>query len=89
MSAQDLKRVHRRYVTGPLALGNTDTALDRLAGLGEAKYRWGNNRLDLERDSLFDLMRNEPAFIALLDDYRKNADEQPKLLQAMNDDPSG
>ena len=85
----DAYGVHRRYVAGPLALGNTDTALDRLAGLAEAKYRGGNNRLELERNSLYDPIRNEPAFIALLDDYRKNAEEQRKLLQAMTKDTSG
>ena len=80
--------MHRRNVAGSLALGNTDTALDKLAGLAEAKYTLGNNRLELERNSLYDPIRNESAFIALLDGYRKNAEEQRQILQAMNEDSS-
>jgi hypothetical protein len=37
---------------------------------------------------VYDSIRDEPAFIALLDDYRKNAAEQRQILQAMNEDSS-
>jgi len=80
---------HRRLVGGRLALGDTDGALAELADFAQNKYFWGDNGLLLERNSVYDPIRNEPAFIALLDDYRENAEEQRKILQAMNDDPSG
>jgi hypothetical protein len=81
--------VHYSDVSGSLALGDTDTALDKLSGLTEAKYFYGNSRLELERNSVYDPIRNEPAFIALLDAYRENAEEQRKILQAMIQDTSG
>jgi hypothetical protein len=37
---------------------------------------------------VFDPIREEPAFIALLDEYRENAAEQRQILQAMNKDAS-
>ncbi len=45
--------------------------------------------MSLERSSTFNALREEPAFIALLDEYRENAAEQRMLLQAMNVDTSG
>jgi hypothetical protein len=36
----------------------------------------------LKHSKLFDPIRNEPEFIALLDEYRKNAAEQRRLVQA-------
>jgi len=80
--------VHRRTVAGALALGDIDTALDKLAGLAQKKYFWQDDKLLLERSPLFDPIRDEPDFIALLDDYRKTAEEQRKILQAINEEAS-
>jgi hypothetical protein len=44
--------------------------------------------IQLERSPLYDPIREEPAFIAFLDDYRENAAEQRKILQAMTEDAS-
>jgi hypothetical protein len=81
--------VQRRSVAGNLILGDTDAALDKLAGFAQNKYDRESNRLYLERSPLFDPIREEPAFVALLDDYRENAEEQRQILQAMNTDTSG
>ena len=80
--------VMRRQIAGRLVLGDTDAALDKLTGFAKNIYGRGGNRLLLERSNVFDSIRNEPAFIALLDDYRKDAEEQRELLQAMNEDAS-
>jgi hypothetical protein len=58
--------------------------LDKLEGFAQTKYRREWNRMFLEYSSTFDALREEPAFIALLDEYRENAAEQRILLQAMN-----
>jgi tetratricopeptide (TPR) repeat protein len=76
-------------VSGRLLLGNTDAALDKLEGFAETKYSRTRNNLFLERSPVFDPLREEPAFIALLDEYRENAAEQRILLQAMNVDTTG
>jgi hypothetical protein len=75
-------------IAGRLLLGDTDGALDKVAGLAQSKYLLENNRFVLERSSLFDPLRGEPAFIALLDEYRENAAEQRQILQAMNAESS-
>jgi hypothetical protein len=80
--------VNRRSVAGRLVLGDTDAALDKLAGLVQNKYRWSDHMIQLERSPLYDPIREEPAFIALLDDYRENAKEQRQILQSMNEDAS-
>ena len=80
--------VHRFSVAGRLELGDTDAALDKLAGFAQSKYQSRGNKLYLERSPEFDTIRDEPAFIALLDDYRRNAAEQRQILQAMNEDGS-
>ena len=38
----------------------------------------------LRHSSLFDTIRDEPEFIALIDDFERNAAEQRELLQAMD-----
>jgi TolB-like protein/cytochrome c-type biogenesis protein CcmH/NrfG len=76
-------------VGGRLLLGDTDGALEKLAGFAKNRYRSENNRFVLEHSSLFDPLRDEPAFIALLDEYRENAEEQRQILQAMNRDVPG
>ncbi len=80
---------HRRSVAGRLVLGDTDAALDTLAGFAQNKYGSVWNKLYLERSPVFDTIREEPEFIALLDDYRENAAAQRQILQAMNEDGSG
>jgi tetratricopeptide (TPR) repeat protein len=79
---------NRRSVAGRLVLGDTDAALDKLAGFAQNKYGRVWNKLYLERSPLFDPIRKEPAFIALLDEYRENAKEQRQILQSMNEDAS-
>ena len=59
-----------------------------LPALAQNKYGRAWNKLYLERSPVYDPIRNEPAFIALLDDYRKNAAEQRQILQAMNENTS-
>jgi len=82
-------RVGRSSITGRLLLGDNDAALEKLEGFSQTKYRREWNRMLLERSSTFDALREEPAFIALLDEYRENAAEQRILLQAMNVDTAG
>ena len=82
----DAYGVSRRSVVGHLVLGDTDAALDKLAGLAKNKYRRTFDRLYFERSSLYDPIREEPTFIALLDEYRENAAEQRRILQEMNED---
>ncbi len=77
--------VTRRSVSANLALGNYDVALEKFAGFENVKYFEQFNHLMLERDHSFDPIRDEPAFIAILDDYRQNAEEQRRLVQAMNE----
>ncbi len=76
-------------ISGRLMLGNTDAALDKLERFAETKHFRMWNRLFLERSPVFDPIREEPAFIELLDEYRENAAEQRQILQAMNEDGSG
>jgi len=76
-------------VAARLLLGDTDGALTKLAGLSQNKYYRYDIKTILEHNSVFDAIRDEPAFIALLDEYRVNAKEQRLLMQAMNDDSSG
>jgi hypothetical protein len=82
-------RVARSSIAGRLSLGDIDAALEKLKGFSQTKYRREWNRMLLERSSTFDALREEPAFIALLDEYRENAAEQRILLQAMNVDTTG
>jgi len=85
----DTYRVGRSSIGGRLLLGDIDAALEKLEGFSQSKYRREWNRMFLERSSTFDPLREEPAFIALLDEYRENAAEQRILLQAMNVDTAG
>ena len=78
----------RPTITGLLVLGDTDAALDKIADYAQDFSGVRISRLILERSPMYDPISNEPAFIALLDDYRKNAEEQRKILQTMTDDPS-
>ncbi len=60
-----------------------------MTGIAGTKYFGIRNSLILERSPVFDPIREEPAFIALLDEYRENAAEHRILLQAMNVDTTG
>ena len=42
------------------------------------------NAMIFQRSSVFDVIRDEPVFIALMQEYERNAAEQRQLLQAMN-----
>ncbi len=80
--------VRLRSVVAHLVLGDTDGALDKLEDHSRNKYSTSLDQLELERNSVFDPIRNEPTFIALLDEYRENAAKQRQILQAINDDTS-
>ena len=80
--------VSLRSVVAHLVLGDTDAALDKLDDHSRNKYSGWHDQFDLEHNSIYDPIRNEPAFIALLDEYRENAAEQRQILQATNADTS-
>jgi hypothetical protein len=63
--------------------------LEKLDKYANTNYFHTLDRIYLQHDSVFDPIREEPAFIALLNEYREKAAEQRKLLQAMNEDSSG
>ena len=75
--------VSRSTIAVKLALGETDEARELLPEFEEFRYYWEFNRILLERSHLFDPLREEPAFVAMLEDYRAEAEEQRTLLQAM------
>jgi TolB-like protein/Flp pilus assembly protein TadD len=79
----------RRSIINSLLVGDKDGALERLADLAKSPHRSNYNKLFLERSSLYDPLRDEPAFIALLDEYRKNAEEQRQILESMSQSSSG
>ncbi len=78
----------RSSIAGRSLLGDRDGALQRLADFAKSPHRSFYNRLFLERDSLYDPLREEPAFIALLDEYRKNGEQQRQILEATSQDSS-
>jgi TolB-like protein len=67
-----------------LLLDDTEGALQKLAEVADDKNSGIYNRLIIERSSIFDPIRNEPAYIALLEDYETNAEQQRQLLEEMN-----
>jgi len=75
-------------VAGRLLLGDTGGALSKFASVAQDPYAGMFRGIFLERTSVYDPIREEPAFIALMDEYRRNTEEQRKLLQAMNEDAS-
>ena len=79
----------RYSIAARLMLGDIDGALEKLPGLAQNRYYGYLDRLDVERSSVFDPIRNEPVFIALLDEYRETAAEQRQIMRAMNEDTSG
>jgi TolB-like protein/Flp pilus assembly protein TadD len=75
------------YVYALLTLRETATALDEFkAPGGPTKGAFGGFgwQFILRKSSVFDPIRDEPEFIALLDEHDKNAAEQRRLLQAMD-----
>jgi TolB-like protein/Flp pilus assembly protein TadD len=67
-----------------LMLGDRTKALETLESVSNDKYYWEFNNLMFKRDPMFDPIRDEPAFIALLEEYERNAAEQRRLIQAAN-----
>jgi len=78
----------RYSIAARLMLGDIDGALEKLPGLAQNRYYGYLDRLDVERSSVFDPIRNEPVFIALLDEYRETAAGQRQIMHAMNEDTS-
>ncbi len=64
-------------------LGDMDSAKEKLPTFVENRYYWEMNRMLLEHSSLFDPLRDEPAFVQMLDDYKREAEEQRTMLQAI------
>jgi TolB-like protein len=81
---EEAYRMSWRSIASELMLGNDDAAFDKLALVNEDKYRLGSFRALLEHSSLFAPLREEPAFTALVDEYREHAKEQRLILQAAN-----
>jgi len=79
----DVYGVNRSSIGGLLALGDVDGARERLPGFEKIRYYWELNRMLLERSHLYDPLREEPAFVAMLESYRAEAEEQRTILQAM------
>ena len=75
--------VSRSTIAVKLALGETDEAREILPEFEKKRYYWEFNRTLLERSHLFDPLREEPAFIEMLESYRTEAEEQRTILQAM------
>ncbi len=75
--------VSRSTIAVKLALGETDEAREMLPEFEKKRYYWEFNRTLLERSHLFDPLREEPAFIEMLESYRTEAEEQRTILQAL------
>jgi hypothetical protein len=73
-------------IASHLMLGSTERALNTLDSFAQSPDFGMFSRLILERSPVFDPIREEPAFVALLDDYRRNAEQQRQILQAKNED---
>ena len=67
-----------------LMLGDREKALENLELVSDIKYYYEFNALLFKQDPMFDPIREEPAFIALLAEYEENSAEQRHLLQAGN-----
>ena len=65
-----------------IALGDRDAALQRLNGFSPNMYSDELNYSFLKHYSIFDPIREDPAFIALLEEYERNAEEQRQLIRA-------
>jgi hypothetical protein len=76
-------------IASQLLVGDREAALEKLDNFAEAMYSHSLNRTILQHDSVFDPIRDEPAFVALMNEYRQNVAEQRQILQAMNEESSG
>jgi tetratricopeptide (TPR) repeat protein len=76
-------------IASQLLIGDREAALEKLDKFAETMYFHLLNRTILKYDSVFDPIRDEPAFVAIMDKYQKNAAEQRQILQAMNRESSG
>ncbi len=79
----DVYGVNRSSIGGRLALGDVDGARERLPEFEKNRYYWELNRMFLERSHLYDPLREEPAFAAMLESYRVEAEKQRSILQAV------
>jgi TolB-like protein/Tfp pilus assembly protein PilF len=77
--------VRWRSVTGRLALGEAEAAMAKLREKRRTMYLYTLvfDNVMFKHSKLYDPIRHEPEFIALLDEYRKNAAEQRRLVQEM------
>ena len=78
--------VDRNTVNLRLEMGDRAGALEALDEFVDRKFDSEFNAILFERDPIFDAIRDEPTFVALMQDYERNAAEQRQLLQAMNAD---
>lgn len=82
------KLVRLRAIEGRLALGERDAAMEQFRRFAELKWIWNGGQFTTRRkfqhSSLYDPIRDEPEFIALLDLYEKNAAEQRRLVEKAN-----
>jgi len=71
-------------ITGRLALGDIDAAMTKLKQFRPTMFQYMGvyQQTMLKHSALFDPIRDEPEFIALLKEYRDNAAEQRRLVQA-------
>jgi tetratricopeptide (TPR) repeat protein len=67
-----------------LELGDRDRALQTFSEFRKQIFSSEFNALLLRGDHAFDVMRDEPEFVSLMQEYDRNAAEQRELLQAMN-----
>ena len=76
--------VHWSSITGRLALGDIDDAMTKLKQFRPTMYHGMGvyEQAMFKHSKQYDPIRNEPEFIELLDEYRKNAAEQRRLVQA-------
>jgi adenylate cyclase len=75
-----------RSVAARLALGEKETAKNKFRELARVNKWWWPGIMSqtmLRHSSIFDPIRNEPEFIALLELYETNAAEQRRLVQEM------
>jgi TolB-like protein/Flp pilus assembly protein TadD len=85
----EVYHVEWEIIASQLLIGDKKAALEKLDIFATTMYFHRMDRTVLQHDSVFDPIREEPAFIALMDEYRENAAEQRQILQAMNKDTSG
>jgi hypothetical protein len=75
------------HVAISIELGHKQEAAARLAEFVQSERTSPiNNRIWLERESIFDPIRDDPVFIDYLHDSQRLAEEQRQLLQAMLED---